>query len=208
VNARDAMPKGGTLRIGVENTSVGAEERELRPYLDMKEYVKLTVDDTGCGMTPDVQDHIFEPFFTTKETGKGTGLGLSTVYGIVKQSNGYIWVDSRVGVGTCFTIYLPKAMEESTQIVAAETKVTKGGNETILVVEDEEGLRGAIFEYLQGLDYKVLSCASGPEALGVAEDFDGEIAVLVTDVVMPKMSGTQLAERLRESKPAMKVIYM
>jgi CheY-like chemotaxis protein len=174
----------------------------------MMDYVKLTVEDTGCGIAPEVQDHIFEPFFTTKETGKGTGLGLSTVYGIVKQSNGYIWVDSKVGMGTCFTIYLPKVLEDSTQPVIAEARTATGGNETILVVEDEDGLRGAIFEYLQGLGYKVLSSDSGPDAIGKVEKFDGEVAVLLTDVVMPRMSGTQLAERLREAKPDMKVIYM
>jgi PAS domain S-box-containing protein len=208
VNARDAMPTGGMLNIGMENLCVTADDKDKYPCLSVDDYVKLTVQDTGTGMSADVQEHLFEPFFTTKETGKGTGLGLSTVYGIVKQSGGYISVDSRIGNGTCFTIYLRRAIEAAPEITAVKAREAKGGSETILVVEDEDGLRGAICEYLQGLGYKVISGSSGHEAIAIASRVEGEIGVLLTDVVMPKMSGRELADKLLLLRPSLKTIFI
>ena len=208
VNARDAMPNGGVLRIGMENLSVTAEQKEKCPYLVVDDYVKLTVKDTGTGISPEVREHLFEPFFTTKEMGKGTGLGLSTVYGIIKQSGGYVWVDSQVGEGSCFTIYLPKASQSICEAGPTETRGSVRGSETILVVEDEDGLRAAICEYLQGLGYTVLAGSSGAEAISVAGKEGVNISLLLTDVVMPRMGGAELAQILQDLRPSMKVIFM
>ncbi len=208
VNARDAMPSGGLLSIGMKNARLTDEHREKYPFLVGDDFVQLSVEDTGMGMAREVQEHIFEPFFTTKEQGKGTGLGLSTVYGIVKQSGGYIWVDSRLGEGTTFTIYLPKAVVGERVVSEPESQEHPGGNETILVVEDEEGLRNAICDYLGGIGYRVLPAGSGEEALQIAGKTEGGIGLLLTDVVMPKMNGRQLAGLLQERWPSLKTLLM
>jgi CheY-like chemotaxis protein len=170
--------------------------------------VKLSVTDTGTGMSKEIQDHIFEPFFTTKEVGKGTGLGLATVYGIVKQSLGYVWVDSESGQGTCFTIYLPKATgmisPESCPNVDSQTR----GFETLLVAEDEDALRIAICDYLRGLGYTIVAASSGQQALSLANQHDGRIDLLITDLVMPGMNGRELSQTLASRHSALKTIYM
>jgi two-component system cell cycle sensor histidine kinase/response regulator CckA len=208
VNARDAMPHGGVLHIELKNVVLTEKHQVLRPYLALGEFVELSIRDTGTGMTGDVQEHLFEPFFTTKELGKGTGLGLSTVYGIVKQSGGFIWVESLLGEGTTFRICLPKATQAATEIILPEETASQGRNETILVVEDEQGLREAICEYLQGLGYSILRAESGAEAMTRAGEFCGDISVMITDVVMPKMSGRELAEQLGRTRPSLRTIFM
>jgi PAS domain S-box-containing protein len=208
VNARDAMPGGGTL--GMSTSNVEIDEAYSRQHLGAVpgRYVMLAVSDTGCGMDPETRTRVFEPFFTTKEVGKGTGLGLSMVYGIVKQSGGYIWVYSELGLGTTFKIYLP-AVEAEAQVIAAPGAVSAPtGSETILLVEDEDGVRELLDELLTEQGYRVLSASRGADALALAERAEGEIELLVTDVVMPEMSGHELALRLRSRRPGLRVLYL
>jgi len=209
VNARDAMPQGG--RLTVETANVELDEAYARRHVAAQPgpYVMLAVTDTGCGMDAETQAHIFEPFFTTKEKGKGTGLGLATVYGIVKQSGGSIWVDSEPGLGTTFTIYLPRVEEagESLKPSAAPSKISRG-SETVLLVEDEEGVRRLAYEVLQLKGYTMLEARDGSEALRIGQAHPGPIHLLVTDAVMPGMSGRQLAEHLAPVHPEAKVLYM
>jgi PAS domain S-box-containing protein len=209
VNARDAMPSGGKLILETDN--VFLDEEYARHHISVKpgSYVRLSITDTGCGMTPEVSEQIFEPFFTTKEIGKGTGLGLSTVYGIVKQSDGNIWVYSESGKGTTFKIYLPR-MDEPVEVLIkkGELKDIPRGNETILVVEDEEVVRKLAVQILKKQGYEVLQAAEGGEALLVLEQHSGPIHLILTDVVMPGMSGPQLVERLQQVRKDFKVIYM
>jgi PAS domain S-box-containing protein len=208
VNARDAMPDGGTLAIST--SVVELDEVYSRQHIGSRpgRYVMLAVSDTGCGMDPETRTRVFEPFFTTKEVGKGTGLGLSMVYGIVKQSGGYIWVYSELGLGTTFKIYLPatEAPPETLQPRPAPSVPT--GTETILLVEDEDGVRELLEEILSAQGYRVLAASRGVEALQISELLDEEIQVLVTDVVMPHMSGHELAMRLRARRPALRVLYL
>ena len=208
VNARDAMPDGGTLAIST--SVVELDEVYSRQHIGSRpgRYVMLAVSDTGCGMDPETRTRVFEPFFTTKEVGKGTGLGLSMVYGIVKQSGGYIWVYSELGLGTTFKIYLPatEAPPETLQPRPAPSVPT--GTETILLVEDEDGVRELLEEILSAQGYRVLAASRGVEALQISELLDDEIQVLVTDVVMPHMSGHELAMRLRARRPALRVLYL
>jgi PAS domain S-box-containing protein len=207
VNARDAMPQGGTLTLATENTSVNHAGIDGHPYVLPGEYVKLTVTDNGTGMSKDTQARIFEPFFTTKEVGKGTGLGLAMVYGVVKQSSGYVWVDSEVGQGTCFTLYLPRISRAATPPAPAKHDALPTGTETILIVEDEVLLSKGISEFLISLGYKVLAANSGSEALALAAEHE-HIDLLLTDLVMPQMSGTELAHVLGSLRPALKAIFM
>jgi two-component system cell cycle sensor histidine kinase/response regulator CckA len=209
VNARDAMPSGGKLIIETNNAEL--DEPYARSHVAIKpgRYVKLSVNDTGIGIAPEVREHLFEPFFTTKKKGKGTGLGLSTVYGIVKQSGGDILAYSEPGLGTTFNIYLPR-MDESLENV--NKKVTReelpGGGETILVVEDEEDVRRLAVRILERQGYTVLEAACGNDALVLSKERKEPIDMVLTDVVMPGMSGRQLADQLIHLHPKMKVLYM
>ncbi len=208
-NARDAMPKGGRLTIATANVDLDEAYADRRVVVRPGHYVQLVVSDTGCGMDREIQSHIFEPFFTTKEQGEGTGLGLATVYGIVKQSGGYIWVYSEPGHGTAFKIYLPMADAAAERPPHVErTEELPLGSETILVVEDDVLLREVTCEFLQSGGYAVLSAGSAEEALHLAESHDGPIDVLLTDVIMPKMNGRELASRLVTARPGTKVLYV
>jgi two-component system cell cycle sensor histidine kinase/response regulator CckA len=207
VNARDAMPAGGTLTIATRDVEVG-EETGHRDPPDLRPgtYVLLEVSDDGTGMDDRTSSRIFEPFFTTKDTGNGTGLGLSTVYGIVRQSGGIIGVDSEVGQGTTFRIYLPRVLEPEAEAAAAAPAAIQG-RETILVVEDEAMLLALIRRILRSAGYTVLAAAGGPEALELAARHPGNLHLMVSDVVMPQMTGPELAGRLALDLPHVKVLY-
>jgi len=208
INARDAMPQGGKLSMETSNVEVNAEQgREIE--LPAGRYVMLKVADTGNGMNPATMSHIFEPFFTTKSVGKGTGLGLATAYGIVKQSGGSIQVQSEPGRGTEFRVYLP-AIDggTSTKHKTPASVPVAGGTETILVAEDEAGLRELTRIFLEGYGYKVLEASNAEEAIRTAESFPQQIHLLLTDVIMPRMSGRQLAEKVLRARPQTKIVYM
>ena len=209
VNARDAMPEGGTLTFETANAVLDVDFAAVHPGALPGDYVVLVVTDTGTGMTGEVRSHAFEPFFTTKERGKGTGLGLATAYGIVKQSGGYITVDSEAGRGTTFRIYLPRV--EGAVVVpgrSASSSLSSVGTETILLVEDEAGVRRLSLTVLRTQGYVVLEAASGDIALEVARSETGPIHLVVTDVVMPGMSGRELWDRLRVLRPDSRVLFM
>jgi PAS domain S-box-containing protein len=209
VNARDAMPTGGRLTIETQTIALGRGGVREVPGLDPGSYVRLSVRDTGLGMEEETQSHLFEPFFTTKAKGKGTGLGLSTVYGIVKQSGGSIVVESHPGKGTTFKIYFPRVEEGSRRVEGAtETPDPARGRETILLVEDEPSVRGLVFEALRVNGYTVLEAKHGIEALLTGTRHMGPIHLLLTDVVMPQMSGPEVADKLTTLRPDMKVLYM
>jgi DNA-binding response OmpR family regulator len=205
------MPSGGKLTIETSNASLDEEYARLHPPLRPGDYVALAISDTGAGMDSETQSHIFEPFFTTKGP-KGTGLGLSTVYGIVKQSGGYIWVETEPGKGTTFQIYLPRVADS----VPAPAKVAQvdesvpiePGTETILLVEDEANLRNLARQFLEKQGYRVIEAADGAVALQIAVAHEGVIHLLLTDVIMPGMNGHELAQRLSEIRPNTKVLYM
>ncbi|MFN4259028.1 MAG: PAS domain S-box protein [Gemmataceae bacterium] len=207
VNARDAMPQGGQLTIESANVVLGPEDVLNKLDVQPGTYVALIVSDTGCGMTPDVQAHIFEPFFTTKEAGKGTGLGLATVFGIVKQSEGYIDVYSEVGMGTRFKVLFPAVVDEAQPAFQQAPPVEKG-SETILLVEDEAGVRDMARMALETQGYRVLDAATGQEAIQIFQTHSGEIDLVITDVVMPAMSGREMIEQMRRQYPSLKVLYM
>ncbi len=209
VNARDAMPSGGKLTIETSNVSIDEDQARFHPPLAPGNYVLLAISDTGAGMDSETQSRIFEPFFTTKGP-KGTGLGLSTVYGIVKQSGGYIWVYSEQGKGTTFKVYLPRVAELVQAQVAApkESVVAEPGTETILLVEDEANLRYLARQFLEKQGYRVIDAADGAVAVQIAVAHEGVIHLLLTDVIMPGMNGRELAQRISEIRPNVKVLYM
>jgi PAS domain S-box-containing protein len=209
VNARDAMPSGGKLIIETSNVELDNYYREAHPIVQPGRYVLLAVSDTGIGMDAETQAHIFEPFFTTKVQGKGTGLGLATVYGVVKQSGGFIWVYSEQGKGTTFKIYLPRVDEAIADVVAPHNLgQALRGTETILLTEDEQDVREVAREFLESAGYTVLQAPSGGEAVQVASDHSGGIDLLITDMVMPGMSGQELVRRMQESRQKLRVIFM
>jgi two-component system, cell cycle sensor histidine kinase and response regulator CckA len=209
VNARDAMPQGGQLLIETSNVELDSgyatDHHPLKPGL----YVMLAVSDTGIGMDAGTVVHIFEPFYTTKESGRGTGLGLSTVYGIVKQSGGYIWVYSEPGKGSTFKVYLPRVDEVVEPEVSKQVPlVEKRGNEVVLLVEDEEAVRDLVRTILAGHGYEVIVAIDPQHAEAIASKFPGEIQLLLTDMVMPGISGRELASRIMISRPGIRVLYM
>jgi len=209
VNARDAMPMGGKLKIETSNVELDQAYVWAHPGAKVGSYVLLAVTDTGTGMDAATLTHIFEPFFTTKELGKGTGLGLATVYGIVKQSNGYIGLESALGKGTSFQIYLPRhAGEPAVDEQKPDSTDNLRGSETILLVEDSEPLRKLAKTFLESRGFFVLSAESGEDALVVAARFGKALDLLLTDVVMPGINGRVLAESLLPRQPGMKVLYM
>ncbi len=216
VNARDAMPEGGEITLRTRN--VKAHEAAKLNYRDLPEadYVVFEVEDTGTGIPADVLEKIFEPFFTTKEVGKGTGLGLSMVYGIIKQTGGFIYCDSEVGKGTTFKIFLPRHIEEqgtdNAPVAVKEKKVEKAtdlsGSATVLLVEDEDAVRMGGVRALQSRGYTVHEAASGVEALEVLEELNGQVDIVVSDVVMPEMDGPTLLRELRKTHPDIKFIFV
>jgi two-component system cell cycle sensor histidine kinase/response regulator CckA len=208
VNSKDAMLNGGKITIQSSNVHLGDDLRRLYNYIQPGPYVMLSIGDTGHGMDRETQSRIFEPFFTTKEKGKGTGLGLSTVYGIIKQSGGYVFAQSEVGRGTTFRIYLPRVEDSAEPCSAPASQAASGGSETVLLVEDEESVRQLVRETLQAKGYQVLEAENGEAALLIANAHQGSIDVLITDVVMPGMSGRELSKKLYEARPKTKVLYL
>ncbi len=208
VNSRDAMPEGG--RIIIESSNQYLDENYARSHLGVHpgQYVMIAVSDTGTGMDAETRQHIFEPFFTTKEKGKGTGLGLATVYGMVKQNGGDIWVYSEPGSGTTFKLYFPMVEEPADSERGKPSETHRPGGETLLLVEDERSVRELTVRILERLGYHVLSAESGEEALRVSSSFEGHIALMLTDVIMPGMNGPQVAEALTAIRPGMKVLFL
>jgi two-component system, cell cycle sensor histidine kinase and response regulator CckA len=209
VNSRDAMPTGGKLLIGTRNCDLDQSYTASHPLMKPGPYVLLDVTDTGTGMDEETQAHIFEPFFTTKEKGKGTGLGLATVYGIIKQSGGFIWVYSELGKGTSFKIYLPRVKEAEVNFGAPKPVVElPAGTETVLLTEDEHDVREIAREFLESGGYKVIEAKNGKEAIAIAAEHRGKIDLLVTDMVMPGMTGQELAVQLQREHPGISVVFM
>ena len=209
VNARDAMPDGGKLIIETSNIELDRLYNEKHPIVREGRYVLLCVSDTGTGMSLETQAHIFEPFFTTKAQGKGTGLGLATVYGVVKQSGGFIWVYSELGRGTTFKIYFPRVDQPVDRLdLAPASAEAPRGSETILLTEDERDVREVAREFLESGGYTVIEARDGIEALGLVEKHEGAIDLLITDMVMPRMTGQELAARLKEQRPKLRMLYM
>jgi two-component system, cell cycle sensor histidine kinase and response regulator CckA len=207
VNARDAMPRGGKLTIATRNQSVAEQGIAGHAGVHPGDYVVLAVRDTGTGMDTQVQDHIFEPFFTTKEAGKGTGLGLSTVYGIITQSGGHVWAETELGIGTCFTVCIPRTGKVTSTGVSLLQGEKLRGTETLLIVEDNESVRNAVAELLPTLGYTVLT-ADPSQALSIVDRYPSPIDLLITDVVMPEMSGPMLSEKLRSLRPGLRTVFM
>jgi signal transduction histidine kinase/CheY-like chemotaxis protein len=209
VNAKDAMPDGGKITIQTSDVTVDELDRREHTFLEAGRYVLLSVTDTGYGMDEETKSRIFEPFFTTKDKGKGTGLGLSTVYGIVKQSGGYIVTQSEPGKGTSFRIYLPRVEEPGEHTEANRHSVQSvGGSETVLLVEDEESVRELVRHTLVTKGYRVLEADHGEAGLEVAANHSGPIDILITDVVMPGMGGRALAQQMLRTYPVMKVLFL
>jgi PAS domain S-box-containing protein len=210
INARDAMPDGGKLIVETRNVELHHSYTLEQTTVQSGSYVVLSMTDTGIGMDSETKNRVFEPFFTTKAVGKGTGLGLATVYGIVKQSSGYIWVDSDLGRGSTFTVYLPSVAENVAEMGATEpaTAELPGGTETILLIEDEPGLRAAAREFLELKGYTVLEAGSGTEAVRLANDYRLPIQVILSDLVMPGMSGTEAVKEIKQRHANARVVYM
>jgi len=211
VNARDAMPQGGRLTIATHNVDLGAQDVTQHPEVKPGRYMVVAVGDSGHGMDEATKARIFEPFFTTKGPGKGSGLGLAMVYGFVKQSGGYIYVDSQWGRGATFRVYLPEAEEAAPTTTAeppSELPEFPAGTETVLVVEDEDAVRHLVRRFLQMSGYTVLHAPNGEEAVSVARKHDGPIHLLVTDVAMPGMNGRQLGDVLTRARPGLRILFM
>ncbi|NJN98943.1 MAG: response regulator [Anaerolineales bacterium] len=208
VNARDAMPRGGTLSFDLSRIRLVLDEPPPCPDMPGGEWVKLTVSDTGSGIAPEVLSHIFEPFFTTKEIGKGTGLGLAQVYGIVTQHYGYITVDSRPGQGASFSLYFPALVAQAAVPTKVNENTPLGQGETILLVEDDQMVRDVTLHMLESLSYRVLTAQDGSEALTLYHNQADEIALVLTDALMPRMDGFALAAALQTAAPELKVILM
>jgi CheY-like chemotaxis protein len=209
VNARDAMPRRGVLTI--RTGSAVFDEAFIRQHVGARigQYASIVVSDTGCGMDKVTKLRIFEPFFTTKDPSKGTGLGMAMVYGIVKQSEGYIWVDSEPGKGTSISVYFPRVQEEGLPLDPADAALAlPGGSEIVLLVEDEDAVLSLVRGLLRSRGYTVLEASNAAEAVRISNDFIGPIHVLLTDVVMPEVSGRELADQLRQTRPDMRLIYM
>ena len=208
VNAKDAMPAGGKLTIQTATIVVDENHRRGQQFIRPGNYVTLSVSDSGMGMDRETQSRIFEPFFTTKEKGKGTGLGLSTVYGIVKQSGGYVMVQSELGRGTTFHIYLPQVQEPTEKHAAPAPHAARGGSETILLVEDEESVRQLVRDTLVAKGYRVVEADNGEAGMASAATHKGKIDLVITDVVMPGMGGRELVQQLSRTRPETKVLYL
>jgi len=208
VNAKDAMPNGGKLTMQTQNIVVDENHRRGQTFIRPGQYVMLSVSDTGMGMDKETQSRIFEPFFTTKEKGKGTGLGLSTVYGIVKQSGGYVLVQSEEGRGTKFQIYLPRVEGIAEKHAPQSTPAILGGSETVLLVEDEESVRQLVRDTLTAKGYRVVEAENGEAGLAAAAQHQGKIDLVITDVVMPGIGGRELIKQLAELRPETKVLYL
>jgi len=208
VNAKDAMPTGGKLTIQTQTSVVEEHHRRGQQFIRPGSYVMLSVSDTGMGMDRETQSRIFEPFFTTKEKGKGTGLGLSTVYGIVKQTGGYVIVQSEAGRGTTFHIYLPLVEGIAEQHSVSQQDTASGGTETVLLVEDEESVRQLVRDTLTSKGYRVLEADNGEAGVAAASSHQGKIDLIVTDVVMPGMGGREMVKLLAQTRPAAKVLYL
>lgn len=209
-NARDAMPNGGKFTIRTENAELGPEDVTRYRYVKTGRYVHLSVSDTGVGMSAEVRAHVFEPFFTTKPAGRGTGLGLATVYGIVKQSGGFIWISSAPGAGATFDIYLPR-VDQKTLTMAPSLSALEGcpkGTETVFVLEDEESLRRVTCEFLTASGYNVLQAGRGDVAIDMAEQYKGSISLIISDVVLPEMSGPSVVAKLKALHPEMRALYV
>jgi CheY-like chemotaxis protein len=207
LNARDAMPSGGRLTIETQDVELDESHAARHPSVEPGPHVMLAVSDTGVGMDEATRRRIFEPFFTTKEPGKGTGLGLSTVYGIVKQSGGSVWVYSELDRGTTFKVYLPRVEEVAQKGPPARPVMAVAGTETVLVVEDEDTLRELVGEVLVSAGYTVLKASHGGEALLLLARHQGPVHLLLTDVVMPGISGLDLATRVLDTHPGIRVLY-
>lgn len=202
------MPQGGRLRLETRNVSVNKLTPVAQPYVAPGEYVALLVRDTGTGMDPETRARVFEPFFTTKEKGKGTGLGLATVYGIVKQSGGYIWVDGEIGAGSVFQTLLPRVAAPAHSLSVPDPPDFRAGGETILLVEDDPVVRRMAAEVLLSKGYRVLAAPSGADALHIATTHEGRLDLLLTDVVMPSMTGPELASQFSSQFPHIRTLYM
>jgi CheY-like chemotaxis protein len=208
VNARDAMPDGGRLQIETHNADLGVNHAGQHTVVEPGQYVELIVGDTGHGMDAETRARIFEPFFTTKEPGRGTGLGLSMAYGVVKQSGGYIWAYSEPGKGASFKIYLPRVAGTVEANTIAQELPAPSGHETILFAEDEGSVRQLVSAFLESRGYRVLVAADGVAARQAAHSYKDKIDLLLTDVVMPKLGGRELAEDLRRTIPTLKVLFL
>lgn len=206
VNARDAMPAGGTLTI--ETTDAELDEKDAPPEVEPGPYTVVVVRDTGQGIDPDARSHLFEPFFTTRGEGKGTGLGLATVYGIVKQSGGFVAVESELGQGAEFRVYLPSTEEPSRAEPPTRVEGAPGGGETILVTEDDGAVRDLLVRTLDGYGYSVLEARDGREAMHLCREHDGPIDLLVLDVVLPRMEGPTLPARIHTLRPGTRVLFV